>query len=66
MQSYEIRAALLAKNVRLSDKARSLGVSRPTVSQIVYRKSRSARIEVAIASTLGLPVFDVFPDHKGA
>jgi hypothetical protein len=56
---------LRERDVRQVDIVRRLGMpltSRAIVSHVIHRMGRSRRIEQEIASILGKPLFEVFPD----
>ena len=63
MSPNEIRAALILRGIRQTDIARSLGLTRYTVCNVIggYRTSR--RVKQKIADTLELPVHKVFPER---
>lgn len=64
MHPAYIQAELKIRGSSSSDVARQLGVSRQAVSLTINDpKSRSRRIEEAIADILGLPVKQVFTDR---
>ena len=44
--------------------AKKLGVTSPTVSQVIHGKRPNARIRQAIADAIGRPVAEVFPDQE--
>lgn len=56
-----IRAALAAREMSQADLASELRVSPAMVSQIITGKKRSARLEHALASMLGLRHHRIFP-----
>lgn len=63
MNPREIRAQLILRGIRQQDIADQLGVRASSVSQVIDRKARSARIERAIARAIGRPVHEVFPKN---
>lgn len=69
MDPLIIRYLLKAKGMSLTDIARSQPsrstkkpLSLASVCQVVDGKSRSRRIEKAVAKAVGLPLHEVFPD----
>jgi putative transcriptional regulator len=61
MHPADIAAALKRKGLSQADLARELGVSRPSVGEVIHGRSRSARIELAIAGRIALPVDVIWP-----
>lgn len=61
MPALERKAELVRAGVTLSAIARKAGVSLSHVSEVMYGRRRSPRIEQAIADALKLDVSDVFP-----
>jgi len=61
MTGRDRKAEMVRKGVRQSAIARRLNVSSTSVSDVVSGRSRSARIEQAIAEALGLPREELFP-----
>lgn len=55
------KAALVLKGVKQADIARRLGVAPTHVSDVIYGRRRSARVEEAIAEALGRPQGEIFP-----
>ena len=66
MTRWDRKAELARRGVRQSDIARALDVSDTAVSDVVIGRSRSARIEQAIAAALGRAVEEVFPPRGAA
>lgn len=60
MSPLERKVALLRAHITQSEIAREMGVSVSHVSEVLYGRRRSPRIEQAIADALKLPVHDVF------
>jgi Ner family transcriptional regulator len=60
MKPVEIKVELLRKGVTLQAIANDLSVSQPHVSQVVWGKRRSVRVEEAVAKAIGKPVEKVF------
>ena len=60
MKPVEIKVELLRKGVTLQAIADDLKVSQPHVSQVVWGKRRSPRVEQAVADAIGRPVNKVF------
>lgn len=46
--------------------ADEIGVSSPTVSQVIHRVRPNPRIRQAIAKAIGKPVEEVFPDKEAS
>jgi lambda repressor-like predicted transcriptional regulator len=61
MKPYEIKAALTAKNIKLSDLATEIGVSRPVITQVISGSKVSARVRAEIAGKIGKTVSDIWP-----
>lgn len=57
----ERKAELVLKGIKQADIARRLGVAPTHVSDVVYGRRRSVRVEKAIAEALGRPAPEVFP-----
>ena len=55
------KAALALKGVKQADIARLLGVAPTHVSDVIYGRRRSVRVERAIAEALGRQVEELFP-----
>jgi len=62
MNHHEIRDALVAQGLNLAMIAEALEVSPVAVGQVTARKTTSRRIATAVASAIGRPIADVFPD----
>lgn len=62
----ERKAALVLKGIKQADIARRLGVAPTHVSDVVYGRRRSVRVETAIAEALGQPAPEVFPTPANA
>lgn len=65
MTPESIVEQLREKDVRQIDIIRRLRMpftSRAIVSHVIHRMGRSRRVEAEIASILGKPLFEVFPD----
>ncbi len=60
----KIKAFLDIEGVKLTDIARELKVSVPTVSKVAGGKARSRRVEEAISQALGLKREDLWPNRK--
>ena len=58
-----IKHALNLKGITLADVARALNVTQGTVSQVSVGRSRSKRVESALASALGTTPEQLFPDR---
>ncbi len=58
------KAELKRRRVNIEAFARSLGVDGSHVHHVLAGRSRSPRIEQAIADKLELPVSDVFPPNQ--
>jgi lambda repressor-like predicted transcriptional regulator len=58
-----IRHALYLKGITLADIARSLNISQGSVSQVSVGRSRSKRVEKALASALNTTTEQLFPDR---
>lgn len=64
MTRWDRKAEIARRNVRQADIARRLDVSDTAVSDVVSGRSRSARIEQAVADAIGMPVEEVFPPRE--
>lgn len=65
MDYIDIKYALARKGYTLTKVAQELGLYGPqSVQQVCARVYRSRRVEVHVADILGLPVTEVFPDHR--
>ncbi|AFY60323.1 helix-turn-helix domain-containing protein [Synechococcus sp. PCC 6312] len=62
MHPEDIKAELRKKGFTGASIARNLGLTRSTVSSVVRRKGRSAKVEVEISRILGKPVEEIFPE----
>lgn len=62
MNALEIRDRLHRKGLSCSLVAEALGLGRPIVSQVIYRRASSYRVARAIAALIDEPVERVFPD----
>ena len=59
-----IRALLAARGIRISDIARELNVSLPTVSLVISGRNRSRRVEKTVAERLGMKYEELWPEPK--
>ncbi|MGL4575711.1 MAG: helix-turn-helix domain-containing protein [Burkholderiaceae bacterium] len=66
MRHAKIQFALKTLHRSFSDIARELGVTATSVASVSRREMRSARIESAIASAIGLGLDSVFPEWYAA
>lgn len=66
MNGYIIRKHLSDKMVKVGDIATGVGVTQSAVSQVIHGKSRSKKIEKAVADAIDRPVAEVFPDKEAA
>lgn len=66
MSPLDRKIALLRRKVPQAAIARALGVSDESVSGVMTGRSRSARIEQAIAAAIGRPADEVFPSRETA
>ncbi|SIR05997.1 helix-turn-helix domain-containing protein [Pseudacidovorax sp. RU35E] len=64
MDPERIKAGLRMKGVTPAAIAEQLGVSTPTMSQVISGRSVSARIRNRIAEILGKPVDEIWPPAK--
>jgi lambda repressor-like predicted transcriptional regulator len=63
MTPSEIKVALEKRKTSLANLARELGVANSSVTNVLYRRMYSKRIESAIAEALEKPLHKVFPDR---
>ena len=61
MKPNEIRAALLLQDVRPTEIANRLQVSRAAVSSVIGGNLKSARIQEAIANIIGKKIEEIWP-----
>lgn len=62
MKPNERRAELVRRGVKVASIARELGITGPSVSQVINERRSTPRIKEAIAKAIGKPVDEVFPD----
>lgn len=62
MDRQEILKELRARGMSYSLVATALGVSPQHVAQVACRRAQSRRTAIALATAIGRPVADVFPD----
>lgn len=62
MKPNEIRAALLLQDVRPTEIANRLKVSRAAVSSVISGTLKSARIQEAIANVIGKKIEEIWPE----
>lgn len=60
MSGLERKAALILHGTSMSAIARKLGISASQVSAVVLGKTRSRKVEIAVAQVLGKPHNEVF------
>lgn len=53
MKPHEIKAALVLKQIKQSDIAKRLGVTRQTVNAVIAGRNKSKRVRRAIAKAIG-------------
>ena len=63
MHAEQIKASIRMAGTTPAILADELGVARATVSQVIHGRSRSARIEKAIAKVVGRPPALIWPDR---
>ena len=64
MKANEIRAELIRRNIKVANVASDLGISQPSVSQVIAGVKATKYIQEHIAGLIGLPVAAVFPVTK--
>lgn len=64
MKPNQIRAELLVRDLNGAAIAKIAGVSRQFVNAVIRRNRVNSRVELIIASAIGKPVSEVFPDTK--
>jgi len=64
METQDIRAELVRRKISIKTIASQLGVTSPSVSQVISRKAVSAKIRKAIAQAINKPVQEVFPENQ--
>ena len=64
MKPNQIRAELLVRDLNVAAIAKIAGVSRQFVNAVIRRNRVNSRVELIIASAIGKPVSEVFPDTK--
>ena len=65
MEPLEIRIELMRAGVKPSQIAERAKVGRPTVTNVIDRKTTSDRIQRMIAKAIGRKVQEVFPERYG-
>ena len=63
-QKNLIKALLAARGIRISDIARELNVSVPTVSLVISGRDSSRRIKTAVAEKLGFSPEELWPEKQ--
>ena len=63
IRHQEIRDALKARGLTISDVARQLGLSQATITTVSQGYSRSARVERHLAELLGTTCSTLFPER---
>lgn len=66
MKGYEIRQIMKDRGISVSGIAKKVGVTSPSVSQVIHGKIRSHRISKAIAEDTGKEISDLWPDQEQA
>lgn len=64
MKGHEITYFLKLSGHTVTQIAKSLGVSQPTVTQVIYGVRTTARIRQAIAIAVGKPVSELWPEQQ--
>jgi len=63
MNAEDIRAAIRKRYGTMSALSRKLGLHQNTVSTVISQPGHSAKVEQAIADTLGVSARDIWPDR---
>lgn len=63
IRHQEIRDALKARGLTISDVARQLGLSQATITTVSQGYRRSARVERHLAELLGMTCATLFPER---
>ena len=63
-QKNFIKALLVARGIKISDIARELNVSVPTVSLVISGRDNSRRIKAAVAEKLGFSPEELWPEKQ--
>jgi lambda repressor-like predicted transcriptional regulator len=63
MTPAQIKVELETRKTSLAEISRQLGVSQQLTTNVIRGRTKSARVESAIAEALGKPLWRVFPDH---
>ncbi len=66
MDSKEIKYRLIEKGFDQQMLADVLNCSSSLVSKVIHRKARSQRVARAIAKSISLDVYEVFPELEGS
>ncbi|WP_417657115.1 hypothetical protein [Pseudidiomarina aestuarii] len=66
MDANEIKNQLYQNDFDLQMLADVLNCSSSLVSKVIHRKARSQRVARAIAKSISLNVYDVFPELEGS
>ena len=61
MHPADIKAEIEKAGLTQMDLARSTRVSHPTIHLVIYGKSRSKKVETAIAKVIGKPLTAIWP-----
>ena len=64
MEGYQIRAAMLAKNISVTSIAKKLGIAVPNISQVIHGDKKTPRIRKAIADAVGIPISELWPESE--
>ncbi len=63
-QKNFIKALLVARGIKISDIAKELNVSVPTVSLVISGRDNSRRIKAAVAEKLGFSPEELWPEKQ--
>lgn len=66
MDRLEIQYRMKRKGVTQAAIAKKLGITAPTVCNVIKGTAQSARVKQAIAKALELKVEDLWPNHRAA
>lgn len=58
-----IKSKIRMKGVTLTELGKRIGVDASTMTQVLSRKKKSARVEAGVAEFLNIPLHEAFPDR---
>jgi len=64
MKGHEITYLIKKSGHKVTQIAKRLGVAQPTVTQVIYGKRPTLHIREAIATVIGKPVDELWPEQQ--